>query len=344
MAELPDYKISYSQNREDLLLAGVLRKIEAGYYVDVGANHPELDSVTKLFYDKGWSGINIEPNDHLHSELCRQRPRDVNLKAGLSSQEGTLRFRTYPAADGLSTFSSDTKDLYETLRLNPGHLESSVDVLTLAQVLRKHRPHGDIHFLKVDVEGLELEVLLGNAWDRFRPWIVCIERTLFHARREATTAFLSAWSYTPVFFDGINDYLIANERRAVWDEFSYAREMILTGPSLHRLFVDHLKPVQAKAAPEPAITHVRQLLDLDGESFLRAAYATVLKRAPDAGGLAHYQEELSRGVSKIAIVARMRNSEEGRHHRHHLAGYWMALLGDRLRHAPRKSRREAMPS
>ncbi len=74
VTEMPHYKISYAQNFEDLILMGILREIPNGFYVDVGANHPEQDSVTKIFYDKGWSGINIEPNTVLYNELCIARP------------------------------------------------------------------------------------------------------------------------------------------------------------------------------------------------------------------------------------------------------------------------------
>lgn len=233
---IPHYKIFYSQNREDLILASFLRNVSAGFYVDVGANHPEQDSVTKLFYDKGWSGINIEPNENKHIELCQQRPRDINIRVGLSSQSGTLLFRTY-ANDGLSTFSSDSKQMWESL----SHVEEPMEVSTLSQILMQHRPTGDIHFLKVDAEGLELEILLGNGWHLFRPWVLCIERAAFHPRRLAISAFLEAWSYAHVFFDGINDYLVANEKRALGDEFSYLQAMILEGIPIHYLLAKHLR-------------------------------------------------------------------------------------------------------
>jgi FkbM family methyltransferase len=223
---IPHYKIFYSQNREDLILAGFLRNVSAGFYVDVGANHPEQDSVTKLFYDKGWSGINVEPTAKNYAELCKQRPRDINIQAGLSSQPGTARFRTY-ANDGLSTFSADSKQMYESWQL--AHEEYPVEVSALSEVLRQHRPAGDIHFLKVDAEGLELEILLGNGWHQYRPWVLCIERAAFQPRRAAIAAFLEAWAYTHVFFDGINDYLVANEKRTMGDEFSYFQVMILRG-------------------------------------------------------------------------------------------------------------------
>jgi len=46
--------ISYAQNHEDVLLYRALKGVGKGFYIDVGANDPEEDSVTKAFYDRGW--------------------------------------------------------------------------------------------------------------------------------------------------------------------------------------------------------------------------------------------------------------------------------------------------
>jgi hypothetical protein len=54
--------ISYGQNSEDVVLWRALRDIGTGFYVDVGAGDPKEDSVTHAFYERGWSGINIEPS------------------------------------------------------------------------------------------------------------------------------------------------------------------------------------------------------------------------------------------------------------------------------------------
>jgi FkbM family methyltransferase len=240
---MPHYKISYAQNGEDLILAGILRKIPAGFYVDVGANHPELDSVTKIFYDRGWSGINVEPNELLNAELQAARPRDINVKVGLSSQSGRLSFRSYDTFDGLSTFSWDAKENFQAGRPDATYSDSYIEVLCLAELFLEHRPEGDIHFLKIDVEGLELEVLLGNKWDRFRPWFLCIERTNDQARRNAISIFLTSWRYEQVFFDGINDYFVASEKRDVWEDFSYTRDIILDGVPVNYIFIKHIAEI-----------------------------------------------------------------------------------------------------
>jgi peptide methionine sulfoxide reductase MsrB len=53
--------ITYAQNQEDIMLHRALRDVQKGFFIDVGAQHPVVDSVTKFFYDQGWRGINIDP-------------------------------------------------------------------------------------------------------------------------------------------------------------------------------------------------------------------------------------------------------------------------------------------
>ncbi|MEM1062808.1 MAG: FkbM family methyltransferase, partial [Planctomycetota bacterium] len=71
--------VSYAQNLEDVMLDRALKNIEAGFYIDVGACDADIDSVTKAFYDRGWSGINIEAVPELAEKLTLARPRDVTL-------------------------------------------------------------------------------------------------------------------------------------------------------------------------------------------------------------------------------------------------------------------------
>ena len=55
---------SYAQNFEDLMLYRALGKVERDFYIDIRAQHPEIDSVSKAFVDKGWRGVHVEPVSH----------------------------------------------------------------------------------------------------------------------------------------------------------------------------------------------------------------------------------------------------------------------------------------
>jgi hypothetical protein len=45
---------SYAQNFEDVLLWAALKDVNSGFYIDIGVQDPEKDSVSLAFYEKGW--------------------------------------------------------------------------------------------------------------------------------------------------------------------------------------------------------------------------------------------------------------------------------------------------
>ena len=94
--------ISHAQNGEDILLWRALCAIEEGFYVDVGAQDPTCDSVTRAFYDRGWRGINIEPVKNYFDKLCLERPRDITLQVAVGDRVGSGTLYEFPNT-GLST-------------------------------------------------------------------------------------------------------------------------------------------------------------------------------------------------------------------------------------------------
>jgi FkbM family methyltransferase len=167
--------VYYSQNREDLILQSFFPDESDGFYVDVGAFDPDLDSVTKLFYLNSWHGINIEPQPEKYALFEKKRKRDINLNVGISDKTSELTLRVYKSG-GLSTFSESMKTSYEVSPDNDTkeYQEVTVPVLPLRKVFSKEGVK-KISFLKVDVEGLEYEVLKSNDWQKYRPEVLCIE-------------------------------------------------------------------------------------------------------------------------------------------------------------------------
>jgi len=94
---------SFSQKSEDILIDRNLGFPKNGFYVDIGANDPSFLNNTKRFYDRGWSGINIEPNHKKYSKLCEFRRRDINLNIALADcPEGFIYFNVFNS-DAAST-------------------------------------------------------------------------------------------------------------------------------------------------------------------------------------------------------------------------------------------------
>ena len=231
--------ISYAQNLEDVLLWRALGGIERGFYVDVGAYHPDSDSVTRAFYDRGWSGLNIEPLAEAARRLIAARPRDVTLQVAIGAEAGEMPFYRIDGS-GLSTLDPEIAAQHEAagLRVTPGR----VRVSTLAEICTLHA-QPEIHFLKIDVEGAERAVLEGADLVRFRPWIVLVEATAPTTSRPTHAGWeplLLEAEYDFVWFDGLNRYYVAHERHDrlapafssqpnVFDDFMRDRDSALIG-------------------------------------------------------------------------------------------------------------------
>ena len=203
--------ISYAQNCEDIILYRCFRDVTAGFYVDVGAFHPENASVTKVFYDKGWSGINIEPGQGI-TALRAARPRDLNLEVAISDHSGEANFYEHPNDPGTSTLLAEVPAVIAE-RAGDRQLRR-VTLLTLTQVLDAHAPTRHLHFLKIDAEGTETGVIAGLDLKRYRPEVILIESTEPYStirRNEPWNDILAASEYRFAYFDGINDFWVSEE-------------------------------------------------------------------------------------------------------------------------------------
>jgi hypothetical protein len=89
----------------------------------------------------------------------------------------------------------------------------------------QHVPEGhDVHFLKVDVEGLNEAALRGNDWSKYRPWIIVVEATRPISQQESHEEWeliLLTADYHFAYADGLNRYYVANEHAELLPSFMY---------------------------------------------------------------------------------------------------------------------------
>ena len=188
--------ISYSQQGEDLAIERFFQGKRSGFYVDVGAFDPVIYSNTKLFYDMGWTGINIEANSDKIHRFNTLRPKDINLNVGVSDEAGKLDYFVFNAP-ALNTFNSanakrwSEKPGFEILKTH------EVEVLPLKDILKLHLNEGQsIDFMTIDVEGWDLKVLASNDWQKFRPKLVLVEEVVKNCLSDSRVfSFLDDISY-----------------------------------------------------------------------------------------------------------------------------------------------------
>lgn len=163
---------SFSQKGEDLAIDKYFKHKNRGFYIDIGACHPERFSNTKFFYDKGWCGINIEPIPTKIKLFFRDRRRDQNLNIGIGKVKKVAVFYEFEAS-GFSTFSKE--EASSLIKIGyPLKRKIKVRMQRLEDVIKKY-VKSPIDFMTIDTEAMEIEVLKSNNWKKNRPKLLCVE-------------------------------------------------------------------------------------------------------------------------------------------------------------------------
>ena len=207
---------SYSQNGEDVVLARALDGVAHGRYIDVGANDPAHDSVSMAFYAMDWSGITVEPDPSFARLQREQRPRDLLIEAAATDRDGDEVTLHVVDGTGLSTLSDQIASAHAGTG-RPMH-DVSVRTRRLDRILSEAGWEGqDIHFMSVDTEGSERDVLAGVDLKRWRPWILVVEATKPNSTESTREAWedLVLWAgYQFCLFDGLSCFYVADEHEA----------------------------------------------------------------------------------------------------------------------------------
>jgi FkbM family methyltransferase len=215
--------VSYAQNGEDIVLWRALGHVSDGIYVDVGGWDPDVDSVTRLFYERGWRGVDIEPVPEFAEKFRERRPGNEVVQAVITDepQESVVLHRF--GTTGLSTLDDEIADRHD--RAGFDHEDITVPARRLDDVLAASDVVGEtIHFLKVDVEGAEEKVLRSIDLARCRPWVLVVEAT----EPNSTTTSHAAWEpillaagYTFTLFDGLSRFYVSAEHPELTAALSY---------------------------------------------------------------------------------------------------------------------------
>jgi FkbM family methyltransferase len=283
--------ISYAQNGEDAVLARLFTS-NHGYYVDLGAGHPVLDSTTKHFSDRGWRGLNIEPLPEHFVLLQAYRPRDVCRQVAVSDRAGTVTLHIDPAETrGCSTtIPSYVAPMSGGLPVDT----IEVEAVRLTDLLHEHGVE-TIDLLKMDVEGAEAAIINDTDWDAIRPRALVIEATLPNTAtptHEQWESVLLAAGYVCTLFDGLNRfYAQADDTEAIT---ALSVPVNVRDSALPYQFVRRVQELEEELRNERAVCRHSdspsapgadvRLAALSREISATAREARLLARAADPGG------------------------------------------------------------
>ena len=160
----------HSRAGQDMVVAGLLPQSNH-FFIDLAANHYGLFSNTlPLEMKHNWTGICIEANSEYTLELVANRKCDIVQNVVTSKDSQEMSFLLNEGQGGLIGDTFDNKQ--SKSEKNVAKLIS----VSLTTVLDSLQAPTSIGYLSLDVEGAETEVLRKFNYEKYKFFIVTVER------------------------------------------------------------------------------------------------------------------------------------------------------------------------
>ena len=201
------FRKNYSQLDEDLFLKKYFKEKKNGFYIDIGCHHPFRGNNTYLLYTYGWSGINIDLNS-LSIDLFKIfRPKDINICSALSEKEGEIDYYL-PNDNPLSSEITINEKFSKILESHHGndYKRYKTKSITWKNIIDNYGSRFNfIDFLKIDIEGSDLEVLKTINLDEIKIDLLMVEATDFDKEgRFEIINYLQSKNYKILFDNKLN--------------------------------------------------------------------------------------------------------------------------------------------
>jgi len=188
--------LTYSQHGEDLMLCNLFVMLNISNqtlaWIDVGAHHPSNISNTKLLYERGYHGVNVEANPNLIALFNLERPRDTNINLGIGVETGTQIFNMYDQTSGRNTFSNEETKRLEGVMQVRDHM--SLPVVRLNDIVQFNCNGTFPPLLSIDIEGLDYVVLENADFSTSRPMLIVVETRRDDTKRMAEMLYKKGYT------------------------------------------------------------------------------------------------------------------------------------------------------
>ena len=276
------------------MLFRLVDRVPRGRFVDVGAGHPILDNVTYALYLAGWRGINVEPMEREVALIREQRPEDQTFHVAAGAGPGRVTLFEAPMANRGATTSNES--IVERYRAEGQQFTAfEIDLVPIASIIGGS-PESEVHVLKIDVEGMEADVIAGADLSTMRPWVLVIEATVPNTRDDSAAAWeadVLAAGYALTLFDGLNRFYVR-------DDLPEIRELL----SVPANIFDGWVPNELVTCRSTLREAQRYAAELQERSRVATAYAESLQQDRDhaVAYAESLQEERARAASHIAAL------------------------------------------
>jgi hypothetical protein len=176
----------YSQLGQDKWIVGrVFPGVEDGFFVDIGAGHAEMHSNSKALERLGWSGICVEPFPLAWEDRDCELFREV-----VYDKDGEIvTFRTADLLGGIDEHIGSWRAEVE------GFPTVELRSTTIGSILERGGAPSFIHYVSIDTEGSELEILSVFPFDSHVVGAFSVEHNYEEPKRQQIRRLLESRGY-----------------------------------------------------------------------------------------------------------------------------------------------------
>ncbi len=174
----------------------------SGFYVDVGANDPIVQSQTYHLEQTGWDGLLIEPLAS-YCEALRKARKGKVVQYACSAPENENQVLKLLVAGGHSTLNETPIALG-----TESNEYAEVTCKTLDTILNENHVRPGFDFISIDIEGHEMEMFKGFTLGKWKPALVLLED---HVTSHDKHAFMKANGYQLIMRTGLNSWYVPSE-------------------------------------------------------------------------------------------------------------------------------------
>ena len=193
----------YAEFAEDVMVNRILKKIEKGFYVDIGAYHPYKGSLTYNLYNRKWNGMNLDISKSSIDLFNIARPNDININCAISEFNGeTYYYENSPINQQNSLIPQD--DNQKKIKIQSYKLSE----------IFKMQNINSVDYINIDTEGNELEVLMGIDFSKINPILFTIEDNSFDLNDEIKKKkiiFLKEKNYELINIIGVTMFFVKKD-------------------------------------------------------------------------------------------------------------------------------------
>ena len=182
----------YSEMGQDKWVSEkVFPGVKNGFFLDVGSGDGTFISKTKALEQRGWTGICVDAFPR------NMQDRTCQIFKAVVFNEAGKRVKFW-AADDWGRIIDESVEMKARMQTYTAPIVEFTTV-TLADILERAKAPRFIHYVSLDVEGPELQVLQGFPFDKYQIGALTVEHNYLEPKRSEIKALMESHGYKRVY-------------------------------------------------------------------------------------------------------------------------------------------------